>query len=377
MTSLIAILLAAVRRRKAVDGDADVFVVEWLFEPSQNRLPGTGPVSKVTSHRSRLEARLLLVAATSCLLGLACGTVPNGTPVDDPELAAVLRPEEPISEERLSKTGDDIYYYAALEQSPAGDLRTRYLALLARRGVSIRSDLTSPHVPLSRATAYGVTIVQEANLKPYTIRYRLAWMDALARRSAFLPALPTAPVRVSSDEVVVRLGADILRPWTTAVVVPEQSTVQLPFALPLPENALVVDASRRTAANGRASPSRGEADDLLNVTVEFLSPLESRQVAAFFKKQLQSFARVPIMAEDLELYVKFGSRLPRWIPQGATGIKVDLQNILFSSRDGVSVWDARYARFAPTAEVGLNFQPGSLRNLPSTIHRYRVIIYFY
>jgi hypothetical protein len=300
----------------------------------------------------RLPLALLLVSVA--FLG-ACGPAPHGTPVDDPGLKELLRPDEPVERERLLDSGSEIFYEAELRERPSPDYRSRYLAELEDRGFSIRVSGTSPHNPIHRVIGYRTVVVQEAKLEPYTIRYKSA-RDIGEPITGLLSLFPwnfPHPISLSGRRLVVRLGSDFLKPWVERVVVPDQSVAALPadLQLPLPPTAAVVHVK-----DGRLQPSH-------QLWVTFIARIPPRDVVAFYKPLMAKTGEVKVDLPE-QFLVVFRTQPPNWLPSDSTDFYLIPQHFLFSEGE-VAVGDARHSFFKRDDQFDNGeYQPRTLRHVP-------------
>jgi hypothetical protein len=307
-----------------------------------------------------------VLLASALTLG-ACGSAPRGTPVDDPGLRDLLRPNEPVGKERLWRSGDEVFYEAELRHWQWGGYRKRYLAELEDRGFSIWPSGSSPHNPIQRIIGYDVRVVQEAALEPYTIRYRTTWNGNGGEEDIWKLLLHgwnfPHPVSVSGRCLVVRLSSDFLKPWTTRVVVPEKSLVSPPddFPLPLPPTGVLVGVD-----DGRREPRPRPT-----VSLQVIARIPASQVISFYREKLAGISHDNSESADIGSF-PLGEARPSWAPREAVLFFVSAQTFLFAG-PSIMVNDARYPNFRPPgARENGAYQPATLKHVPPDARMYRI-----
>ena len=186
------------------------------------------------------RAFALAVAATSGAVPASTGE-PQGTPVRDPELAALLRPSAGVVEDHITQSNDgEVYYSATLKHFALPGFTRAYLAELEDKGLRILPVASSPHVLPQHIIGYDLIAWREASLNPYSIRFREGnEREGASAYERLTPPTYPHPVSVRLDRLVVRLPAEFAEPWKTAVVVPTENQVKLPYPVPLPADAVV------------------------------------------------------------------------------------------------------------------------------------------
>jgi hypothetical protein len=297
--------------------------------------------------------------------GTVAAAEPKGTPLNDPELAALLRPSDPIVAEHLTRAEDGyVYYSAKLKHFALPGFTKRYLAELEDRGVRFRPLGSSPHAPPQRIIGYDVLAWQEVTVDPFTIRFR----EGKDREETIVPEPPLRPdyhhpVSVTLDRLVVRLPAEFARPWTTAVVVPREDQATLPFSIPLPPDAVVRAAWKDRADEwGPNGPQKGR---VLADVIGFISRLTPTEICEFYRRALSGWGS-PKIDEPNRLIWSLGP-LPPWAPAQAESVWLDTtSSTLFATPGGMGVRD-----FA-TADT---FERKTLPHLPRGVRNYVVWVH--
>lgn len=314
-------------------------------------------------------APILLVCGTATV---SCHSGPSGTAVDDPELKALLRPAEPIADEWLVRGHDNKgYYKAVLRDPPPSAYEDGYLAEIEARGVSLEVKATSPHAGPQRVTGYSIQIIQEANLSPYTIHYKVASEHQGDLEGSALPRFDRHPLSIKGRELTLRFAPELFGPWREAVVVPERHTARLPFPFPLPPTGVVVgfqEQRERTFIDGRVQRPQSPTGFVISIVTR-TGPSE---VLEFYRSSVGGSPKV-LVARPGRLILEFASKLPSWAPRNLEALTVEEDAFLFAG-DGVVVLDARHARFrTPDSRPGY-FQPMSLRHVPPDAFPYHILL---
>jgi len=296
--------------------------------------------------------------------------------VDDPALKELFRPNEPITQEELLRGSDGTAYYTAvLRQSPPREFEIHYVEDLEKRGFSMRAIGTSAHAPIGRVEGYEVSLVREAQLEPYTIKYKSAWQGNpdQARSLPHLRNYPY-PLEVTGRRIVLSLGAVFLGPWHTAVVIPDHHVVDPPPGLPLPPGAVVTDAVlERGSTSIKWHGQRPE--DGWSLRIQFIAKLRPPDAILLMRKTLAG-SLGSVTSETPEEFAFNFATVPPWA-LGAKSGRLSARNILFSSGHGVFVAAAGHApkKILPGA-LGGQWQAMSLIHLPPDATPYWLVLYF-
>ncbi len=322
-----------------------------------------------SSGLGRLETQRALFPflGVAVILLTSCRGVPHGAPIDDPELKALLRPKESVAQEELIRGEDGkVYYSAILKETPNSRFSELYLDELEERGFLFTPSGESPHSPIRRIVGYTITVTQETRSKPYTVRYRLGWDGWDPDASLFWRFWDyPSPASTSGRRVVLRLGGDFLRPWQTAVLVPEEHQAALPFSLPLPPSAVVL-AVREEHTHAPASGKWTTNPLPRSITVDFIARKPPEEVIAFYRQALSPWGTID--SGPSTLHHRFNS-LPPWAPTSTDHFYLSEQNWLFTTTDGIRVATFRHASFESRTRAAGTNQPKSLRHLPE-VYRY-------
>ncbi len=308
---------------------------------------------------------LLLLPALSCGFDL-----PQGTAVNDPDLMALLRPKEGVSEERLIRAPEGHgYYLAHLRGLHSSGYVEEYLDQLDERGVTVEASAdSSPHTEVvPHVLGYRFRAVQEAALKPYTIRYRRGWDGR--ERDAERKDHPH-PIKLSGRWLIFRLPQGFLEPWTTAVLVPEKSVAKPPFPFPLPPDAILLAAEDEYRTQWTPGGFVREATSS-GLVFSFLSKAPPAEVIAFYRRAMEAGGAKT--RGETRLVADF-SGTPDWAPRPVKWVAVDEDGDLFVA-EGLSVRTGPHAVFVPRRENPRG-QLKSLRNVPMDVRRYKVGITF-
>lgn len=323
----------------------------------------------------------LAVTVLLVLPALSCGAdLPKGTAVPDPDLMALLRPNDPISEERLIRTPEGHgYYLAHLRGLHRSGYVETYLDQLDERGVAVEASADSSlhaEVEARHVLGYHFHAVQETALKPYTIRYRLGWDGR--ERDAERRDHPH-PIRLSGRWLVFRLPEGFFEPWTTAVLVPEKSVVEPPFPFPLPPDAILLAVEE---VYGTWPTGHGLVRDKLpsQLFFSFLSRTPPVEVMRFYGQVLAPVSAQLVVTGDKAgeqpaVAAKVAGR-PVWAPREIRWIRVDEDGSLFSlAASGFGVRTGPNATFVPRRENPYG-QIESLRGVPKDVRRYKAGLTF-
>jgi len=169
----------------------------------------------------------------------------------------------------------------------------------------------------------------------------------------------------------VRLGEGFAKPWNTQVVIPETSVATQVTPVPLPTDAIVLAINERTAG---VQGQEGSGSQPVTSETDVLLRLPPERAFAFYKEAMGTSTR--IVSETPErLVLAPGSRRPSWLPSRTKHLNMSIEPYLFEMSDGVAIFDSRYARFTSPAGSGGLEQPRTIRNLPTDVHRYWIILH--
>lgn len=298
-----------------------------------------------------------------------CGpSLRAGASIDDPMLIELLRPSTGLRHERLVRTTEGEGYYAAeLDRLPGPGFRGDYLHELETRGVCVLPDVgPGPDSPARHIARYQVRAVSEARLHPYTIRYRVGWLGEPGGDAPSVGDFPD-PLVITGRWVVLRLPRAFFLPWAEAVVIPEVSPVSLPFAFPLPDAAVVVEAANRYAA-GEAKG--GETALPVAFDIRFLARMTMSEVAEFYGGVFEG--KGSMTKTDATFVVRF-SHTPNWAPHRTDLVQVREKSSLLHVPDGFQVL-ARPHVVPRQRKSHLSDAIQSLRNLPRDVRAYDVVL---
>ncbi len=304
----------------------------------------------------------------------ACSWEPHGTEVADSEIVQILRPSLPITQEHLLRSGDDAYYVATLSKAPPPVFTRQYVAELERRGFYMTASGTSAHAPIQRIQGYYVSFVREAELDPYTIKYKGAWQgdaDPGVPRSLSNYAFP---VSVRGSVVVVKMPAALLDRWHVVVVVPKTSLATPPDGLPLPPGAVIVGSFVERGNESRLwkgeSVVRGD-----RLQTDFIAPQERLTVMDGYRTFCQGGNWRFSVESSGDQVCRFDHAPPPW-SHGAAQLTIAEDTFLFVDNEAhVAVAAVAYATHpsVPRAAGGTG-QPESLMHVPDAAHRYRAVL---
>jgi hypothetical protein len=304
--------------------------------------------------------RILAPIALAALQALACETAAASRGVENEEVKALFRPTVAIESEELSTDGRAVIYSAMLRQRPPAGFKDKYLGELKDRGVTIKEINPSPYRPIGGRQGYVINVVQEVEPSPYTVRYKVATLQATQSTMTDFPP----PVQISGRRLEFRLGSGILAPWTVHVVVPVTSTAQSPIAFPLPPGSVVVgvqderQSSLTMKAQGR-------------VKVDFLVQASPETVAKFVRTHVPP-NWTPWRETPEEIGMAVAGPLPTWAPSGLSHMLVTAQPYLFTDPIGIGIpaqaYSARVKDSVPESQ--------SLHHIPVGVFRYWLIFYF-
>lgn len=233
--------------------------------------------------------KLLAVASLITLGTSGCSeAVPEGTPIRNAQLMAILTPPGATSSE-LRRAKDGRCYFSAGPLAPELDAKS-YLALLEDRGVRLRAMAGSPHNPVSTLNLYNFSIAVATSLDPLTIA-TASITDVDPREPSLFRALfrirYSYPIRESAGRITVRLGPDCGERWRTETVLPKTDVAAVPFGIPRPANSILARAKQQ------CGPSVTDIAETLpkgcRVTLTFVSAVNPKQLAISWRRDVALF----------------------------------------------------------------------------------------